>query len=413
MIRLSLSVDKISDNEAIHLPLSKSVANRILILQYLYKGKVQTEFDSTCDDVEAMRESLESKSRIKNIGHAGTAMRFLTAFFSVKESSEVILEGSERMHQRPIKLLVSALNSLGADVTYLKNIGYPPLLVKGKKITKEFIEIEGHISSQYISALILVAPFLENGLKIGVKGKLVSRSYIELTLALLRSMGVDIEVKEEPLSFKIHPLLSNKLKVLNQEGDWSAASYYYSIIALSPIGSKLRLCLKGAKHSCQGDRAIVDIMEKAFGVDTELDINSLTLIKKANSIEKFEYNFTNCPDIAQTIMVCAAASGIDFVFDGIETLSIKETNRIEAMQNELAKFNVSLKRKKKGGYCLSGSFQTSNTVIETYNDHRMAMSFAPLGILGPISIEDEGVVSKSYPNFWDDMATIGLISNLI
>ena len=383
---------------------SKSETNRLLILKALF-----SDFDikniSNSDDSKTLEKALKSKEKIIDIHHAGTAMRFLTAYFSQLEGREVILTGSKRMQDRPIKILVDSLISLGADISYEKKIGYPPLRIKGKKIKGGSIKLPAGISSQYVSALLLIAPALENGIELSLLGKTTSLPYIEMTLFLLKNFGVKTYFDGKKI--KINPNIQFKKAKQTVESDWSSASYFYSIVALSK-NAEIKLSSYKSK-SLQGDSVLKNIYEK-LGVKSIFKDNSLLLKKE-------EINFPNCidlnlskaPDIAQTIAVTCYGLGIGCNLEGLHTLKIKETDRLVALERELKKLGATIKITESSLILSPGNNFKQNCSISTYNDHRMAMSFAPLSLKIPIQIKDHKVVSKSYPNFWKDLVKLNFI----
>ncbi|WP_276978589.1 3-phosphoshikimate 1-carboxyvinyltransferase [Flavobacterium filum] len=389
---------------------SKSETNRLLLLQALYPNLV-LENTSNSDDSEVMLKALAIThhpspiTQTIDIHHAGTAMRFLTAYFAIQEGKEVILTGSSRMKERPIKILVEALQQLGAEISYIENQGFPPIRIKGKKNTQNKVALQANVSSQYISALLLIAPKLENGLELTLEGEITSIPYIKMTLALLNEIGVETSFIENKI--KINPLPTPNSQLLTIESDWSSASYWYSIIALSPIGTQVTLS-SYKQNSLQGDAALVEIY-KSFGVETIFNINQTITISKAITHHRspITFNLNNSPDIAQTIAVTCFGLGLGCHLTGLYTLKIKETDRLEALKNELSKFgaNVSVTN---DSLTLEPSEKINKKIsVKTYQDHRMAMAFAPLALKTPISIEEAEVVSKSYPTFWDDLEKFG------
>ena len=386
---------------------SKSESNRLLILQKLFDGITINNL-SDSDDTHHLQHALLTNDTSINIGHAGTAMRFLTAFFAAQSNRTVTLSGSERMHQRPIKILVDALRSLGAEISYTKKDGFPPLQIRGKKLTKNNVKINGNISSQYISALLLIAASLPNGLSIQLLGDITSIPYIKMTLSLLNRVGVSTNFEGQYIHVK--PYLKPKEQVLVVESDWSSASYFYSIIALSKVGSEIRLS-SYSKESLQGDSVLAKIYLH-FGVETSFKENSILLRKtKESSKDLLKIDLNKAPDIAQTIAVTCFGIGISCNLNGLHTLKIKETDRLEALQKELSKLGAIISVTDNSLNLKASSKINSNISIETYNDHRMAMAFAPLAIKTPIQILDAGVVTKSYRNFWEDMQQIGFQFN--
>ena len=390
-------------NTSITISGSKSESNRLLILQKLFSN-LSIENISDSDDSNHLQHALTTNENVIDIGHAGTAMRFLTAFFATQENREVILTGSERMQNRPIGILVDALNSLGADITYVEKDGYPPLKIIGKKITSDRVKINGNVSSQYISALLLIAASLENGLEIELIGKITSVPYINMTLSLLKQVGIDAGFNENIIIVKS----SSKTDAQNLvvESDWSSASYWYSIIALSEINSSVKLTAY-KKDSLQGDSCLAEIY-KHFGVTTKFDKNTilLTKSKKSNS-STLTLDLKNAPDIAQTIAVTCFGLGIACDLSGLHTLKIKETDRLEALKTELTKLGAEISVTNESLHLKASSKIKKNIAITTYNDHRMAMAFAPLALKVPIQINDAEVVTKSYRSFWKDLQQIG------
>lgn len=389
---------------------SKSETNRLLLLQALYPN-ITLENTSNSDDSEVMTQVLESSqiptsdSQLHDIHHAGTAMRFLTAYFAIQENREVILTGSSRMKERPIEILVDALRSLGAEITYEENEGFPPIRIKGKKITNSKVSLLANTSSQYISALLLIAPKLENGLELTLEGKITSIPYIKMTLALLNEIGVETSFEGNKIT--VMPGAVGTLRLITVESDWSSASYFYSIVALSKVGTQIKLS-SYKKDSLQGDSALAEIY-KNFGLGTIFNSdNSITIIKSAiNDQQSAIFNLNDSPDIAQTIAVTCFGLGIACHLTGLHTLKIKETDRLEALKKELQKLGAAITVTNDTLTLEASSAIKSDTAIATYNDHRMAMAFAPLALKTDIVINDAEVVSKSYPDFWEDLKSIG------
>ena len=404
---------------------SKSETNRLLLLQALYPN-ISLENVSNSDDSEVMESIIHNSQlptvtlsavevpQLFNVHHAGTAMRFLTAYFAIQEGKEVILTGSSRMKERPIKILVEALQQLGAEIYYEENEGFPPIKIKGKKLTNNKVSLQANVSSQYISALLLIAPKLENGLELTLEGEITSIPYIKMTLALLEEIGVETSFIENKITVK--PLLTINSKLLTIESDWSSASYWYSIVALSEIGTQITLS-SYKQNSLQGDSALVEIYNN-FGVETIFNNdNSITISKTSNlkldssecELAKQTLNFelNNCPDIAQTIAVTCFGLGIGCHLTGLHTLKIKETDRLEALKNELTKLGANVSVTNDSLTLEPSEKINENISIKTYQDHRMAMAFAPLALKVPIIIEEAEVVSKSYPTFWDDLKSVG------
>ena len=378
---------------------SKSESNRLLILQKLF-GNIEIKNISNSQDTNLLQKALNSDEKTIDIHHAGTAMRFLTSFFAVQEGVEKILTGSERMKQRPIKPLVEALRELGADIEYLENEGFPPLKIKGKKLEKNVVEIPADISSQFITSLILVGGKLENGLTIKLLGEITSRPYIEMTLKLLSEIsGKSIILKDKTIQI---PNIKTQKTVFTVESDWSSASYFYSFSALN----RQKITLKNFnKNSLQGDSRITEIYSQFFGIDTIFNENQqeITLIPKNNfSLPQFiQLNMNDCPDIAQTVCVTAAALKIPFEIGGLATLKIKETDRLSALQNELKKIGCETEITDNSIKSVLYTNPEKNISIATYDDHRMAMAFAPYSLIQEIEIQNPEVVEKSFPDFWE------------
>jgi 3-phosphoshikimate 1-carboxyvinyltransferase len=386
---------------------SKSESNRLLLLQKLF-GNIQLSNISDAHDVEVMQKALQTSLNKVDIHHAGTAMRFLTAYFAVAEKKEVLLTGSERMQNRPIQILVEALQSLGADIQYVNKTGFPPLLIKGKEITKNEIELSANVSSQYISALLLVAPKLAKGLKLKLKGEITSLPYLKMTLNLLAQIGVKYTFENQLIA--VFPKEKIKPFQFTIESDWSSASYHFSLVA---IAENLKLNLKHFKNdSLQGDSRLVKIYQH-FGVEALLENGVLKLRKKPGFIlpKSVELNLIEQPDLAQTIAVTCLGLGIGCKLTGLHTLKIKETDRLQALKNELEKFGAQVEIDDKSLVLKSPKKLNHNVSIKTYQDHRMAMAFAPLAIKIALSIENHEVVEKSYPKFWDDLKKIGIGCN--
>jgi 3-phosphoshikimate 1-carboxyvinyltransferase len=388
---------------------SKSESNRMLVLQKLFR-EITIHNLSDSDDTHHLQDALSSQDVEINVGHAGTAMRFLTAFFAIQQKRTTILSGSERMHQRPIKVLVEALRALGAEIYYLENEGFPPLKIIGKQLAKEQVKINGNISSQYISALLLIAASLPNGLRIELIGEITSIPYINMTLSLLNQIGITTSFKDQII--QVYPFEEAKKHTLEVESDWSSASYFYSIAALSSIGSEIRLS-SYKKESLQGDAILANIY-KSFGVETVYETNSIILRKtKEPSKEHLSIDLNKAPDIAQTIAVTCYGLGVSCELLGLHTLKIKETDRLEALHSELTKLGANISVTSNSLYLKSRSEIVADVSIETYNDHRMAMAFAPLGMKIPLEILDADVVTKSYRNFWKDLQKIGFQINKV
>jgi len=330
-------------------------------------------------------------------------MRFLTAYFALQEGREVVLTGSSRMQERPIKVLVEALQQLGAKISYEKEIGYPPIRIEGKKITASKVTIEANVSSQYISALLLIAPQLENGLELTLEGEITSVPYIKMTLALLNDLGIQISFNGNVIT--VFPKKEVEAKEMVVESDWSSASYFFSLVALADQATISLTSYK--ENSLQGDSKLVSIYKK-LGVETHFGENKITLTKQQHfSFNDLNFELNNTPDIAQTIVVTCLGLGIGCHLTGLHTLKIKETDRLEALRIELTKLGATITVTDDSLTLIASHSINQNVKIATYNDHRMAMAFAPLALKVPIIIENAEVVSKSYPDFWKDLKSLG------
>ncbi len=407
-LKLSYNLPTIKTN--LQISGSKSETNRLLVLQALYPNLV-LENTSSSDDSEVMLNALQnfqlptSNFQLVDVHHAGTAMRFLTAYFAIQEGREVIVTGSPRMKERPIIILVDALNQLGAEITYEEKEGFPPLRIRGNKIVKNRVALPANVSSQYISALLLIAPKLENGLELVLEGEITSLPYIKMTLALLNQIGVTTLFENNTIKVTHHPS-PNTQQLIIVESDWSSASYWYSIVALSEIGFQVTLS-NFKKNSLQGDSVLVEIY-KNLGVQTVFNDKEISLCKVETLIpETLNLNLNNCPDLAQTIAVTCFGLGISCQLAGLHTLKIKETDRLEALQTELTKLGAYIQVTSEALRLQPAASIKSNIVISTYQDHRMAMAFAPLVLKTTLIIEEAEVVSKSYPTFWNDLKKVG------
>ena len=391
---------------------SKSISNRALLIQALCEEPFEIKRLAAANDTELMQALIASTEEVRDAGPAGTTFRFLTAYLSLQPGSQ-ILTGTERMKQRPIGVLVDALRSLGANIEYLEKEGYPPLKI-GEADTlsaSNKLSISAGTSSQYISALLMIAPVLPNGLELTLEGNIVSRSYIEMTLGLMRHFGVSAEWEENTI--KVAPQ-KYQARDFTVEADWSAASYHY---ALAAFADELDLQLDGLfEDSTQGDAALVPIMEH-FGIQSTFNETGVRLTKSGKELPlMFEWDYLLCPDIAQTMAVICAGLGIQGLFSGLETLSIKETDRIKALQVELGKVQAYFSKlpirfspgSQKQYFMVEGKADLSNPpTFDTYEDHRMAMAFAPLAMYGTVHIADPMVVDKSYPHFYEDLEFLG------
>ena len=382
---------------------SKSESNRLLILKSLFPGiKIRNISDS--DDTKILSRALNSKRTEIDVSHAGTAMRFLTAFFSSQAGCELVLTGSNRMQERPIKILVDALISLGAKINYTKKKGFPPIKIVGQEIKNKKVYLDGNVSSQYISALMLIAPSLKNGIEINLKKGIVSRPYIEMTRDLLNYFGIKVIFTENKIEIEPKSNIKNKVKLV--ESDWSSASYYFSIVSLC---KEAKISLKNFNQkSLQGDSVLPIIYEK-LGVKTTFIENEIIISKMTdfNLPNMISLDLTDSPDIAQTIAVSCFGLGVGCELSGLKTLKIKETDRLIALKKELGKLGAEVNVTHNTIILNSSVKIKDNIIINTYDDHRMAMAFAPLGLITKIKIEKPMVVSKSYPLFWDHLSQIG------
>ena len=401
-IRLKKKRLKNDNNLTLTIGGSKSETNRLLLLQSLYPN-LQIENASPSKDSEAMYRGLHSGENTIDIGDAGTAMRFLTAYYAACQNRDVILTGSARMQERPIGILVEALRQLGAAIYYSKGEGFPPLHIQGKQLEGGALSIKANVSSQYISALLLVAPSFTNGLSLHLDGEITSFPYLRMTLSLLNELGIAGTFEDNTFTIEHTPAVAPQMIVV--EPDWSSASYFYSMVALSPVGTSIYMN-HYKERSLQGDRIVADIYQ-SFGVRTIFWGDKIQLIKERDLLSPiFSYNLMDCPDIAQTIAVTCFGLGIECFLSGLHTLNIKETNRLEALKNELTKLNAEVHISKEEIWVGSARKITRNISIDTYNDHRMAMAFAPLALKVPIIINDVEVVEKSFPDFWEQFESI-------
>ena len=382
---------------------SKSESNRLLILR-AYTSYFNILNISDSDDTKTVMDALESNNEEINIGHAGTAMRFLTSYYSSISNSKKILTGSSRMKNRPISLLVEALNELGCDIEYINKIGYPPIKINGKLISNNTVSLPANISSQYISSLMMLGVSLENGLNIKLSTKITSLPYILMTKRIIERIGGSVQINSNYVN--IQQLKSKTITDQNVESDWSSASYFFSLAALSNY-SDITLSTF-FKESIQGDSKLVEIYKK-LGVKTVFEENKIHLKKKKIKLpDKISINLKDNPDLAQTIVITCLGLGVDCNLTGLHTLKIKETDRLLALKKEIEKFDVDLVKITEESIELrNNSNLKSEVCIDTYNDHRMAMSFAPLSIITPIIINNPEVVTKSYSKFWNDLELLG------
>lgn len=397
--QLHFPVDNI--NLEINLPSSKSISNRALILNALAYSPYDVQNVSDCDDTRVMIKALDSNDTTFDIGAAGTSMRFLTAFLS-KTVGEWVITGSERMKQRPIKLLVDALNSLGARIEYVENEGFPPLRIFGSAMTGGEIKLNGGVSSQYISALMMIAPYMQNGLRIILEGNVISVPYIRMTMSMMKEYGVNVIFENNVIDIKPQNYQPVKYTV---ESDWSAASYWYEVLSLVGKG---QIFLKGLyKNSTQGDSKVAELFTQ-LGVNSAYNEDGVLLSFSGNYVSEFSYDFIDQPDLAQTFAVTCCLLNIPFHFKGVQSLKIKETNRVAALIAESAKLGFVLFEPAEGELAWKGERcePATDISIKTYEDHRMAMAFAPAALKTPVIIEEPQVVSKSYPAFWDDFSKL-------
>ncbi len=386
------------------IPASKSISNRFLILQYQYQTLKINNLSTAQDTIvlqKALRQAGQQESPVHiNIGHAGTAMRFLTALLSTLDGRTFVLDGSVRMRQRPVKILVEALQALGADILYLQNEGYPPLKITGKTLTGNEVSIAQNISSQYISALLLIAPKMSNSLTLHLKSKQVSKPYVQMTLDILNQLGIHTVQTAE--SLKVHPTSQIAEQTVNIEGDWSSASYFFGAEAV--LRQKEISLMPFDNNSLQGDRKIADYY-KYFGIETSFETSQKIILKPERNYQKPDYlsfDLLETPDLAQTLAVTCLAMGIKCRLTGLQTLQIKETQRLTALKNEMEKLGAKIEITGDSLEIKSPEITNTNVAIDTYNDHRMAMSFAILQKKYPeLAINHPEVVVKSFPGFWE------------
>lgn len=392
----------------IDLTASKSLSNRLLIIRALAGSGTPVKNLAPARDTSILNAALESHAaggRHFDIGHAGTAMRFLTGYLACMDGESVIT-GSERMQKRPIGILVDALCAIGADIEYLGEFGFPPLSIRGKKLAGGEVWLDGSVSSQFISSLLMITPALQNGLVIHFTGEVTSRPYINMTLKIMEQFGVygqwqGNSISVSPQKYSTTP---EDEAICTVEADWSSASYWYSLAALS---TDCDLLLRGLhKNSLQGDAVVTDIYT-FFGVRTSFEQEGVRLTRLHSKNEHFGFDFTDCPDLVQTVAVTCAALGIPAWMNGLHTLKLKETDRVAAMMRELQKVGISAVSHKDGLQIDAGNLDTTGAVIETYEDHRMALAFSALAFAGGIEIHEAGVVGKSYPDYWDDLRKAG------
>ena len=403
----------------IKLPASKSISNRALIIYALSGGNILPDNLSDCDDTEVIIRALEQMPEVINIKAAGTAMRFMTAYLSATNNGTHVLTGTERMKHRPIKVLVDALRHLGADIRYEGEAGYPPLRINGQSLEGGELEIAGNVSSQYISALLQIGPVLRKGLTLRLTGDIISRPYIDLTLWTMREFGADAEwTSVDTITVKPKPYVSRNYYI---ENDWSAASYWYEMVALSDDPEaevRLEGLMDGSKQGDSGVRYLFSLLgvKTTFASKKPGQPTLVTLRKSSNIVRHLEYDFTNMPDLTQTFVCTCCAMGVPFHFTGLQTLKIKETDRIVALKTELAKLGYRLEDRNNSELSWDGKRNeeqgTENekrVAIDTYEDHRMALAFAPMALKMPVCINNPQVVTKSYPHYWEDMEKAGFL----
>ncbi|WP_294276886.1 3-phosphoshikimate 1-carboxyvinyltransferase [uncultured Chryseobacterium sp.] len=402
---MKLGKSELKENTAIQISGSKSISNRLLILESLFSN-IRIGNLSNSQDTQLLKKALSDNTETVDIHHAGTAMRFLTSYYSIMDGKTTVLTGSKRMKERPIGYLVNALRDLGAEIEYLENEGFPPLKITGKKIFKTSVEVPAHISSQFITSLLLIAGKLDNGLEIHLTGEITSRSYIEMTLDILTKAGIQNSFTGNTI--KVEPFTGDRSAIAYEvESDWSSASYFYSFAAL---GRKTVHLKSFYRESTQGDSAIAAIYKEFFGINTTFteEEHKITLepVLDFTFPEKIVLDMNNCPDIAQTLCVTAAALQIPFEISGLGTLRVKETDRLLALYNELKKLGAETEITDSTIASLGFNEPQEDISIRTYQDHRMAMSFAPFCLVQELNIEDEEVVEKSYPAFWTDLNSL-------
>lgn len=403
---MKLEKSKLLENKTIQISGSKSISNRLLILESLFDS-IKIGNLSNSQDTGLLKKALSENTEVVDIHHAGTAMRFLTSYYAIREGKTTILTGSKRMKERPIRNLVTALQNLGVEIEYMENEGFPPLKIQGRKIVQKKVDVPANISSQFITSLLLIAGKLENGLEINLVGEVTSRSYIEMTLDILTKFGIENNFTGNTI--KVKPFSSHQSSIINYEveSDWSSASYFYSFAAL---GRKTIHLKSFYKTSTQGDSAIAKIYEDFFGIETIFneEDHKITLKPDPDFVfpEKIVLDMNNCPDIAQTLCVTAAALKVPFEISGLGTLRVKETDRILALHQELKKLGTETEFTDLTIKSTSFNEPQEHISIKTYQDHRMAMAFAPFCLVRELNIEDEDVVEKSYPVFWEDLKLI-------
>ena len=402
--------------KTLRLPGSKSESNRALIIQALSTEEISIENLSNADDTNIIRQAVQSKDMIIDCEHSGAALRFLCAYFSIQTHREIILTGSQRLKERPLKILVDALKELGAHIEYLEKTGYAPIKIKGKELISHApITIQADVSSQFISALLMIAPRIKNGLQLHLENKIISAPYLNMTMNMMHQAKVHIILNDESIIVPEQEYESCSYYI---EPDWSAASYWYAFVSLGIE----ELFLEGfKKESTQGDSILAQWMSD-WNVETVFEEHGIRLIRTDNFSPKAQYDFTDCPDIAQTLITLSALKKHPLKFTGIESLRVKETDRMEALQNELGKIKIKPFTMVQGLWTMDNRLEISDMghgtldkqiSIDTYNDHRMAMAFSLLSMcFDDVDIKDEQVVSKSYPNFWVDLGSMGFLLSI-
>jgi 3-phosphoshikimate 1-carboxyvinyltransferase len=391
----------------LHITGSKSISNRYLILKAQFPN-IELSGLSDCDDTRVLHKALTSLKENGDeidIHHAGTAMRFLTAYLSSLPNLEVVLKGSKRMHERPIGILVEAMRELGGDIKYLGNDGFPPLKIRGESLHKDKISIPASVSSQYITALMLIAPSFKNGLSIYLQSKVTSKPYLMMTAVALKSIGVEVDLQESHI--QVHPKTKIEPKTIAVESDWSSASYFYSCLALMDHGEFELSTFQ--KNSLQGDSKVVEFY-KLFGIETRFNGDSILISKKGGVLlpEKIELDLNDTPDLAQTIAVTCLGLNIACNLTGLHTLKVKETDRLVALKTEIEKFGAEVEISNESLQLSPKANLKESVTVHTYQDHRMAMAFAPLAIKVDLTILNPEVVSKSFPDFWGKIKALGI-----
>ncbi len=399
---VSLKTERTSLSGEIGVTGSKSESNRLLLLQALYP-QISISNLSNSEDTQVLQKALRSSEDLIDIHHAGTAMRFLTAYYASREGREVILTGSRRMQQRPVRVLVTALRDLGADIAYEKEEGVPPLRIRGKHLPKREVTVDANISSQYISALMLIAPSLPEGLRIVLRGQVTSVPYIRMTLALLEKCGIQGSFEKGVIT--VPPTESIKPVNIAVESDWSSASYFYSLAAM---GQEAEIRLSSYKQeSVQGDSRVAEIY-RHFGVATKYEDDRIVLTRTSGKkTRQLSLDLADCPDLAQTIAVTCLGLGISCDLTGLHTLAIKETDRLRALKAEIEKFGGKVQIDSRSLYFRPGGALSQGVSVDTYQDHRMALAFAPLALKVPLMIRESEVVVKSFPGFWEVLSGLG------